>query len=294
MKSCFCQLSHWNFRVIIFIIVFGNSFCHANIWPDYYASRGTLPQEQGWRIYDVNEPSEPFMSNNLLNLGPTSDIGTQGWYDDSRIFCFDEGDRFYISFRMKVIQSDYEETADNTWQTGFEVWAYDNAGRFVSFGIASDGVRITNSSDASTASSHSMAFYPFDTTDGFHNYAMRIVDGKIYFRFDYGQYLTLLDIGNIDQGDTNIVGFGDFSAYAQSQIQFESLGYYGNYGSGLLAPEGYIVDIDDLFIFIENWLRIDCTCPDFCEGADINQDGRVDLIDFSVICEQWLEYLGPS
>ena len=134
----------------------------------------------------------------------------------------------------------------------------------------------------------------FFSTDGFHRYTIRIRNGKIYFRCDYSQYLTALDVGNVDQGKANIVGFGDFSAYAQSQIELKSFGYHGNYGLELFAPEGYIFDMDDLLIFIENWLGINCTCPDFCEGSDINQDGRVDLIDFSIVCEQWLEYLGSA
>jgi hypothetical protein len=46
--------------------------------------------------------------------------------------------------------------------------------------------------------------------------------------------------------------------------------------------------MDDLLIFAGQWLRTDCSCPDFCEQADINQDGRVDMKDLYVICEMWL------
>lgn len=41
------------------------------------------------------------------------------------------------------------------------------------------------------------------------------------------------------------------------------------------APE------DDLTLFASQWLRQDCQWPDWCLGADINQDAMVNLTDFS-------------
>jgi hypothetical protein len=34
-----------------------------------------------------------------------------------------------------------------------------------------------------------------------------------------------------------------------------------------------------------NWLCDDCTTPDHCQGADINKDGYVDLMDLSLLTQ---------
>ena len=37
------------------------------------------------------------------------------------------------------------------------------------------------------------------------------------------------------------------------------------------------------------WLRADCSKPDWCQGADIDQDSVVNLYDFAFMAYQWLE-----
>ncbi len=282
---------HCGFCIAILIIVFGYSFSNAGASSYYDPELGSLPQEQGWSVFDVNEPSEPNVVNGLLYQGPTSNIGIQGWYNDSRIFCFDNGDTFSVRFKLKVVQSDYIINVDNSWRTGFGFWAYDNSGRYAYVGLASDGVRVTSSSENS--SSKSTVFYPFDTTDDFHIYTLRITYGyykRITLSIDGISHVeTALDyVGSVNQGDTNVVGFGDTSQNVQSEVQLEYCSYYIANSYGLLGDD-WLTDIDDLQIFGEQWLRTDCSCPDFCEQADINQDGRVDIKDLSVICEMWLK-----
>ncbi|MHC4373419.1 MAG: hypothetical protein ACYSQY_07325 [Planctomycetota bacterium] len=273
----------------------GVNLCCAGIWPTYNSASGTLPQEQGWIFYDANEPTSPAVVDGLLHQGLTSATGVQGWTDDSRIICFGSTDRFNIYFTLKVIQSDYT-VVNNQWDSGFKVWAYDNAGRFACVGISSDGVRLTISSDFSTSSSKSTAFYPMDTTDGFHSYSLSVVhinvwnEDRVNLSIDGNAYTVnaFHYLGQAAQGDYNIVGFGDESISGGSQIELERFGFYVQNSYGLL-DEGWLTDIHDLQIFAGQWLRTDCDCDGFCEQADINQDGRVDIKDLSIICDVWLE-----
>lgn len=265
-----------------------------SLWPTYLSGSEVLPEEAGWTFYDVNEPTDPSVIEGLLHQGLTTAAGTQGWTDDSHIFCFGSPDRFSISIKLKVVESDYREI-NNQWDSGFKVWAYDNAGRFACMGIASDGVRLTVSSDFSTSSSVSTQFYPFDTTDGFHWYSLNVThldtwnEDRVGFSIDSHAYVvnTLYHLGAENQGDFNIVGFGDASMACGSQVQVEQFYCRVSNSNGLLADD-WLTDLDDLQIFADQWLRTDCGCDDFCEQADINQDGRVDLIDLSVLCIWWL------
>jgi hypothetical protein len=47
------------------------------------------------------------------------------------------------------------------------------------------------------------------------------------------------------------------------------------------------VDWDNFVTFTNNWLRDDCTIPDWCEGADIDVSTSVDFFDFAMFAEQW-------
>jgi hypothetical protein len=51
--------------------------------------------------------------------------------------------------------------------------------------------------------------------------------------------------------------------------------------------------IDNIFEYLaflsSQWLRADCSKPDWCQGADIDQDSVVNLYDYAIIAEQWME-----
>ncbi len=53
------------------------------------------------------------------------------------------------------------------------------------------------------------------------------------------------------------------------------------------------VDFNRYAIFAEHWLDQNCTEPAWCETADIDQNGEVDLLDHSVLAEFWLEDIAP-
>lgn len=49
------------------------------------------------------------------------------------------------------------------------------------------------------------------------------------------------------------------------------------------------VNFLDLYVFTGKWLRDDCNIGNgFCEGADINANGEVDLADYVLLAGQWL------
>jgi hypothetical protein len=47
-------------------------------------------------------------------------------------------------------------------------------------------------------------------------------------------------------------------------------------------------DLADFSCFASNWLSCDCGWPQWCGGADVNQNGLVDIFDLSVLLEYWL------
>jgi len=51
------------------------------------------------------------------------------------------------------------------------------------------------------------------------------------------------------------------------------------------------VNSADYSILINNWYATDCSKYCSCYGADLNQDGRVDFWDFSIMADKWLRRL---
>ncbi len=49
------------------------------------------------------------------------------------------------------------------------------------------------------------------------------------------------------------------------------------------------INMRDLADFLAQWLRNDCGDVSNCEGADLEPDGDVDLVDFAILTGNWLE-----
>ena len=49
----------------------------------------------------------------------------------------------------------------------------------------------------------------------------------------------------------------------------------------------YTVNIFDLAMFLRHWLDEDCSPPDWCHGADLNQDGVVNFADYTLFVENY-------
>ncbi|KPK77349.1 MAG: hypothetical protein AMJ79_03455, partial [Phycisphaerae bacterium SM23_30] len=55
-----------------------------------------------------------------------------------------------------------------------------------------------------------------------------------------------------------------------------------------VCPDG--VGVEDLAFFAVRWLEGECDGDNnYCEGTDINQDGKVDLFDWSIVAGNWLK-----
>ncbi len=48
-----------------------------------------------------------------------------------------------------------------------------------------------------------------------------------------------------------------------------------------------VVDLSDLCDFALVWLQADCTGPDWCQRADFDRSGQVDLLDWRMMSENW-------
>ena len=49
-----------------------------------------------------------------------------------------------------------------------------------------------------------------------------------------------------------------------------------------------LVNINDVAILLSQWLNDDCSYPMWCDGADIDYSGNVDLVDFGYVSAKWL------
>ena len=52
--------------------------------------------------------------------------------------------------------------------------------------------------------------------------------------------------------------------------------------------QSYLTEMPDLAIFSQMWLREPCGDSSWCDGADLNRDGRVDGVDLVSIAMHWL------
>lgn len=254
------------------------------IWPEYSAALGTLPQAQGWTAFDANEPGQPSIADGVLHQGPTGKPGVQGWQDRSHAFCFD-GEAFVVTFEIKVIESDYA-AAEGRWRTGWGVRLYDHAGRFVYVGIASNGIRMTTSPRGAEQSSTAMFLY--DVRSNYTRFSLYVYNGLARLAIDGREMSELtLPLAKGGAGERDLLSLGDHSRAASSEVLIKSFDYYAGRNTRWPQP-GFAIGLADLEPMVFEWPEWSCTCPDLCGNADINRDGRIDLIDMSMLCELWL------
>jgi hypothetical protein len=82
-------------------------------------------------------------------------------------------------------------------------------------------------------------------------------------------------------------GTNDYWRMCTDDVDYPRLNWQSTDGD-LACPNG--VNIQDLDTFILQWLMGNCTSANnFCGGADINKTGTVNLVDFAILAENWLE-----
>ena len=155
--------------------------------------------------------------------------------------------------------SDADVTGDNSWGSGSEFLFVDN---YHLWGYKSGG-------DSDTGTITSGKF----TIGG---------DGRISFRIaavlpdadDDGvsdAADNCPDTINPDQSDMTADGVGDVCDLLPD-----------------LSNNG-VVTFDDLSLYAAEWGRSDCVAPDYCNAADFDKSGAVDLIDLAEFAQVWLQ-----
>jgi beta-lactam-binding protein with PASTA domain len=90
-----------------------------------------------------------------------------------------------------------------------------------------------------------------------------------------------------DFANETINGTNDIWRMCADGVNYPKLNWESIDGD-FACPAG--VDSTDLDYFFSRWLFIDCTADNnFCGGADMNATGNVNLADFAIFAEHWLE-----
>jgi parallel beta-helix repeat protein len=69
------------------------------------------------------------------------------------------------------------------------------------------------------------------------------------------------------------------------------LGYHHILTTDLIGDFDFngIVDLSDWVIFLSHWLDSGCVFPEWCNGTDLNQDGVVNFIDYTIFAQNYKE-----
>ncbi len=258
---------------------------HAEIWfVTYDASENTLPDQQGWVLQNTPADTDPWMAGGLLRMDTTV-LQYLNWRYLDAYVCFPSDHGFILEFELKVNSSTYVDIPSSRWRIGYIVSVADSQGRIFRIGIAGSGVIISN--DAEWYYSHSSPFVGYDTTDGFHTYKFVVQNNLGQLWIDDVPIVSLA-AGATNQQTPNCVLFGDATFHADSDTEMTYFRF------GLTKTPGDAngndeINLLDLKILAQNWLRTDCSCPDACNGADLNQSGGVDLFDYAILAGQWLQ-----
>ena len=82
-------------------------------------------------------------------------------------------------------------------------------------------------------------------------------------------------------------GTNDYWRMCTEDVDYPRLNWQSTDGD-LACPNG--VNMEDLNYYVGWWLMNNCTpTNNYCGGADINKTGMVNLVDFSIFAENWLE-----
>ncbi|MBN1345349.1 MAG: hypothetical protein JXQ73_21835 [Phycisphaerae bacterium] len=187
----------------------------------YDAGLGSLPDAQGWPLYDT-DPAQPecFLDAGALHQGPTSASGNQAWLRSDLPFSFSTGD-FVLEATVKVVQS----TVVDPCRAGYVLAVVDHLGRIFRIWLASDRVYLFNLENNDCSATGQVL--NLDTTDDFHTYRL-IVDGtigRLYVDTDPNAAL-ILAIGPPNASfSTDTVAFGDLATDAWSESLTSSVAY---------------------------------------------------------------------
>jgi hypothetical protein len=82
-------------------------------------------------------------------------------------------------------------------------------------------------------------------------------------------------------------GTSDFWRMCANGVTYPKLSWQSAAGD-FDCPDG--VSTEDFYSFFQQWLLTDCNADNnFCGGGDMNASGNVDLADFAILADNWLE-----
>jgi len=197
----------------------------------YDASLNTLPDAQGWTLYQNNNggptPPAPTVSGGILYQGPTTVDGYQSWDTASTpLPNFTGTTAFSMTAHLKIINSDYYDDG-NQWKPGYAIYMSDPSEHTFVLGFSNTGVRLSTDGNA-VLDSNSGPLVPLNTTSSFNTYQLNVVSGEASL-FVNGNFLTSLAVGAAGAyAYPNYVAFGDPTFTGGSQTELTSLSYNTN------------------------------------------------------------------
>ena len=101
-----------------------------------------------------------------------------------------------------------------------------------------------------------------------------------------------IEAGNWFIIDYNAIGIGDCNVgFYDHRISWDEPVYYLCFSHVRTRDfnNDAIVNFADFAIFASHWLATNCTAPNWCDGTDLDINGRVDINDLRLFCQYWLE-----
>ena len=189
----------------------------------YDASRGSLPTEHGFRLYDNNlDSAPPRVEEGVLLQGPTSTKGEQRWQSkriplDFRAEASPTG--LSAEWIVRVVQTKLDQERQ---YTGWHAHFIDQHGHFFLIALAADQIVLHAFPDPKPAVAK------FDTTDAFHHYRFVVDDNQGILLVD-GKTLLSKPLGKPDAPiiKANRALFGDATSSAGAQTELKAF-YYSN------------------------------------------------------------------
>ena len=216
-KTCFVGLA-------VAVILASQGLLNAAVV--YDASLNTLPDAQGWSVFELGGNPTPTVSDGLLHQNAPAVNSVFSYFADTGVIDFDTSSAIVMDVDLRVTESGYHTfVSPNRFRTGYAFAVTDAKDRLFLVAIASGGVQMTSHSDWLLA--YSTSFHSFDTTSAFHNYRLEIADGSAELYIDGSPVMTLGagTAQSYPQPWTNTARFGDVSLSAGSVTDLRSASF---------------------------------------------------------------------
>jgi len=139
--------------------------------------------------------------------------------------------------------------------------------------------------------------------DKFHNVLECRLDDMFRFTQDSGipemPYSSILadsviDVATLPRGGgVLLIAFGNLeTSDLHASVVINRISLFSQHIRGDLNLDNH-VDLNDFAALVSHWLAADCDFPDWCEGTDLNYDGRLDFADFALFAWDRLEGAAP-